>query len=139
MGYNAQPDVTCGLTSGTTWKHWHSKQASNAAFQNDFRRSYQIVRMLGGAPFKHSQVVSDKHGNAILNPEDAKLRWQEHFVEVFGARIIAEDKLETTPPSLPIGFKSCEYTYYNIEEQVWKLGQRIISVLSLFGLGVRHT
>jgi len=101
-----------------------AQQASNAAFQNDFTRSYQIVRMLGGAPFKHSQVVSDKHGNAILNPEDAKLRWQEHFVEVFGARIVAEDELETTPPSLTTGFKPCEYTHYNIEEQVWKLGQR---------------
>ena len=101
-----------------------AQQAATAAIHNDFTRSYQIVRALGGTQFKNSQTVSDKDGNVIANPEDVKLRWQEHFVEVFGASVVGDDEYRASPPSLVAGFEPRSYTYNAIAEQVQTLGKR---------------
>ena len=99
-------------------------QAADASLQNDFAASYRIIRMLGGTQFKQSQVVWDKAGNDILTPEDVKLRWQEHFVEVFDACVVGGSELEALPPSLAHDFKYRDYSLCDIEAQVWKLGKR---------------
>ena len=67
-------------------------QAEHAAFHNDLRNSYKIVRILGGkSKCNMSKAVKDRNGSIVSDAADVKLVWQDHFSRVFNASIARFD------------------------------------------------
>eukprot|EP00973_Karenia_brevis_P062350 8671590-Karenia_brevis.AAC.1 len=72
--------------------------AAKAARQNDLTQSFRIVKILAGTQFATATTIWDKDGNCISDPDLIKLRWQEHFTDVFGARVVKQDCFTIMPP-----------------------------------------
>ena len=67
-------------------------QAEHAAFHNDLRNSYKIVRILGGkSKCNMSKAVKDRNGSLVSDAAGVKLVWQDHFSRVFNASVATFD------------------------------------------------
>ena len=92
-------------------------KAQSAAWTGNMSMSFGIVRTLAGRPMRRVNAVRDANGELIANEHDKRLRWQEHFVEVFGATV-ARSIREAVPTISALGIPPRYYTVGAVQQQI---------------------
>ena len=97
-------------------------QAQAAALSNDFRKSFQIVRLLAGFTPRPLQAVRLKNGSLSTTIAERDDRWQEHYCETFNGYVAeCPDVLATRPTSL-VAQHNFQHNPSDLERSIAELG-----------------
>ena len=99
-------------------------EAQKAAWANDSRSTYAIVRQLAGARTAPSNMpVLTKQGVSTANEEERQLRWIEHFKEVFNGRLVNQSEMTNPDVEPPVATSPLDTSPTASLKAIRKLGR----------------
>ena len=96
-----------------------------AAQHGNYQQTFAIVKRLAGKSRAHNHSVRLKNGSMATSKQERECRWEEHFAEVFNARIVSFSSLHARGNSS----SACLYDHTipvlpsDTEKSIKKLGQ----------------
>ena len=98
-------------------------EADSAYRRHDMATSFKIIRSLAGNGTSSGAVpVKCKDGALTMSEQQRQERWQEHFAEVFGGRIVPHESLaKVSPPAVKVTSHSIDTTPTNTLNALAKL------------------
>ena len=98
-----------------------AQDAQHAADQGNITTTFKMIKELSGDRGSSRGVVKDVGGNTISDEHGAKIRWQEHFRDVFGARI-ADGVAQTTRRVSSVSTHNFRPSVGKVSAEIQRLG-----------------
>ena len=97
-------------------------RAQAAALANDYRTSYQLVRLLAGFAPRPLQAVRLKDGSLSTTAAQRDARWQEHYCELFNGYVVDNPSALATAPARPVREHAFLHSCAQLECAIQRLG-----------------